>query len=61
MMESREQKLIDICFSIGLMIQSHESFAKKTTEETAEWVAWQLKLSGFPTEPIGSSWGVLIK
>ena len=28
-------------------------------EETANWITKQLKDSGFPTHPVGSSWGVL--
>lgn len=29
-------------------------------EENAAWIARQLNLMGFPTEPRGVSWGVLI-
>ena len=56
----REQKLIDTCFQIGLMIKSEKSFRKMSTGEAAVWIAQQLKQAGFPTTPSGASWGVLI-
>lgn len=58
-MKSNEQKLIDIIFEIGLMIHNNEWFNEKSNEEVAEWIREQLKICGFDTEPIGSSWGVL--
>lgn len=66
---NREQQLIDICFSVGLMLHdpcSREEdkssyFKGKSNEEVAEWIASQLEACGFPTKPMGSSWGVLVK
>lgn len=58
-MKSNEQKLIDIMFEIGLMIHNNEWFNEKSNEEIAEWIREQLKMCGFDTKPIGSSWGVL--
>lgn len=57
MIESREQKLVDLCFTFALM--SKEYMQKKTREEIAEWVAHNLKELGFHTRPMGMSWGVL--
>jgi hypothetical protein len=54
------QKLINICFEVGLQINSNKAWFKdKTTEETAIWIAGQLKKCGFPTKPVGASWGIL--
>ena len=58
-MKSNEQKLIDIMFEIGLMIHNNEWFNEKSNEEVAEWIREQLKMCGFDTKPIGSSWGAL--
>lgn len=49
------QKLIDICFSCGLITFSGD------TKEKAAWIAQQLRLCGFDTKPVGASWGMLIK
>ena len=60
--QSREQKLVDICFSCVLTVLNEkyrDSFIKMSQEERAEWVAKQLKGCGFPTEPSGASWGRL--
>lgn len=60
MIRSNEQKLVDICFQLALTMRKHnEHFNKLTIEETAEWVAKQLNDCGFPTTPMGMSWGVL--
>lgn len=59
--QSNEQKLVDLCFEIGLMISDKEyKFYEKSIEERAEWITRQLKGCGFPTMPCGMSWGVLI-
>jgi len=59
---SREQKLIDICFSIAITLHMHQAGWKDASiEEVAEWVATQLQECGFPTHPVGMSWGVLEK
>ena len=58
-----EQILVDICFQIALMINDpkyREGFSKLDKEGTAEYVSKQLKMCGFPTRPVGSSWGMLI-
>lgn len=58
MTKNPHQILIDTMFSIAMLMQSGR--AKFTTQtECAEWVARQLRLVGFNTEPVGVSWGVL--
>ena len=57
---SDEQKLIDICFELVLVATQNKKFCKKSNEEKAAWVARQLRLCGFETEPMGASWGVLV-
>lgn len=62
-----EQKLIDLCFQIGLMLSTPGKdrgdipydMTVWDLEEKAEWIAEQLRLNGFDTEPCGASWGVL--
>ena len=67
---NNEQKLIDLCFSIGLLISDTKgkdregneiTLYKKSNEEKAEWIARQLRACGFDTVPRGMSWGVLKK
>jgi len=65
-MKSKEQKLIDICFSLCIsqlidMKKYPEIWKNKSIPEVAEWITDQLKQCGFETFPIGSSWGVLIE
>lgn len=55
----REQKLIDICFQIGITIHHHNSLKVMSKEKLTGWIAEQLKECGFPTKPVGMSWGVL--
>lgn len=55
--KSSEQQLIDIMFEIA--ITSAQLMHGRTNQEIAEWVSLNLKECGFPTLPIGSSWGVL--
>ena len=56
----REQKLVDIMFQIAAVtLENSERFKGIGHEKHMEWVAEQLKNCGFPTKPIGSSWGVL--
>jgi len=59
MTTEREQKLVDITFQVSLMIHKNESFAEMNAEELTGWVALQLEMCGFPTKPVGSSWGKL--
>lgn len=69
MATKREQKLIDLCFEIALMLSTPGTdrdnkpydLTKLSHEEKGEWITRQLKLSGFPTHPVGMSWGVLDK
>jgi hypothetical protein len=63
MERSNEQRLIDISFDLVLTFRSHYNsyFKDKSQEEVAKWVAANLDLCGFPTEPVGSSWGILKK
>jgi len=57
---SNDQKLIDICFEIGLTISdTRYNMYKKSNEEKADWIAQQLRGCGFDTQPVGSSWGKL--
>ena len=58
---SREQQLVDICFELVLTSVNHIWFKDKKIEEVANWVAEKLRDSGFDTQPMGSSWGVLKK
>ena len=59
---SREQQLVDIAFQMVLTVldkEFHKNFYRMTKEQQAAWVARQLDGCGFPTKPVGSSWGVL--
>jgi hypothetical protein len=58
--KSREQKLIDIMFEVAQISRYH--FGKMENydrDKHMEWVAEQLRICGFDTEPRGLSWGVL--
>lgn len=60
MRESREQKLIDLCFAVGMHLHiGRKHWNGKSREDVADWIADQLKSCGFPTKPVGMSWGVL--
>lgn len=54
----REQELVNICFACALHAADYH--AGQSHEQVAAWVAEQLKGCGFPTEPRGISWGVLV-
>ena len=57
---SREQELVDICFSIGLQMSEQSlSFDIMPVDEKADWIAKQLREAGFDTSPVGSSYGIL--
>lgn len=61
-MRNREQQLVDLCFSIGLTISDPKNrLINLSTGKKAKWIAEQLEDCGFPTTPIGMSWGVLDK
>ena len=54
------QKIVDICFSIALTINSRQDYFKgKNSQEVAEWVSSQLDACGFPNHPCRASWGKL--
>lgn len=63
-MRSNEQKLIDITFQIAGTISDPKYrmvFDGMTHEQRMHWVAQQLETCGFVTQPMGASWGVLVK
>lgn len=53
----REQKLVDIAFQLAIVGAQHLN--GKSSDEVAKWAATQLEECGFPTVPMGMSWGVL--
>ncbi len=57
---TREQYLVDLMFSMVLTVNSGDATFKNSIDAAA-WVAKQLRLCGFDTEPVGSSWGKLKK
>ncbi len=59
MTKTKEQELIDICFQIGIAVHHHRSLQCMSKEKLAKWIADQLEGCGFPTSPVGTSWGVL--
>ena len=56
---SREQRLVDICFQLVYTAAGSKVIQRMAHEERMAWVADQLRKSGFDTEPMGISWGVL--
>ena len=54
-----QQTLIDLCFEIGIMIHTDKRLKKMSRDEIGEWIAEQLRMMGFDTHPVGSSWGML--
>lgn len=64
MVESNEQKLVDITYQLvfeAMDKRNKKFFKSKTREEVAEWISDQLTQCGFPVKPCGASWGVLQK
>lgn len=57
----REQELVDIMFEVLLKTTVDEVFCKLSNEDKAKWLRNTLKNCGYPTEPMGASWGVLKK
>jgi hypothetical protein len=57
--EAALQKLVDICFSVAIMVHCEERFIKRGKDGVAAYVAEQLKGCGFPAHPSGMSWGIL--
>jgi hypothetical protein len=61
---SEAQRVIDLTFSIAGMISDpayRKQFDALTHQQRMEWVARQLRECGFPTQPMGASWGVLTR
>lgn len=69
MNRSNEQQLVDLCFSIALMLSTKGvgrdgkkyDMTKLSIDEKALWIAKQLRDAGFDTRPVGSSHGILVK
>jgi len=59
MMKNNDQKLVDLCFHIGITIHAYEILQKLSRKDLGTWVADQLRNNGFDTTPVGLSWGVL--
>ena len=59
MSREREQKLVDLMFSVAFA--SAKSLHGMSQENIAVWVAKMLEVTGFPTKPCRSSWGVLVE
>lgn len=56
----REQGLVDLMFDICLSMKDRPDWVEKANyENICIWVAKTLRSCGYPTQPIGSSWGVL--
>lgn len=61
-MNNEERQLfIDTCFMLVLHATSSQELLLATQHERAKWVAHNLEQIGYPTKPVGSSWGVLQK
>lgn len=59
--EKTKQDLVNICFEIAMTVAERpDVFNQMSKEDIAKWTAKQLRMCGFPTEPCGASWGVLI-
>ena len=56
-----EQQLIDMMFTLAMMMRDKSGMRYMTKEQLAEWVARNLADCGYITEPMGSSHGVLKK
>ena len=56
---NNEQQLIDMMFTLGMIMRDKSGMRHMTREQLAKWIARNLRDCGFDTEPIGSSWGVL--
>ena len=58
-MTDNEQKLIDVMIEMVLRATDDEVFCAKPKAEKAKWVTDKLRIMGFKTVPVGSSWAVL--
>ncbi len=60
-MRNKEQELVDLCFELVFTaVECHDYFKDKTKVQIAEWVSGRLAGCGFPTVPVGMSWGMLL-
>jgi hypothetical protein len=58
---TESQRLVDVVFGVAVHLHMYRNhFVGKSVDEIADWVAKQLDFSGFPTIPMGSSWGTLV-
>lgn len=55
----REQRLVNICFEIAMRLNMSDA-TFENNEKCGEWVAQQLRNSGFDTKPCGMSWGIRV-
>ena len=59
-MQSREQKLLDICYEVAFTVQSNQKwFEGKTKKQIADWLTKQLIENGFDIDSCGGKWGIL--
>jgi hypothetical protein len=56
-----QQKLINIMFEMVYRITQDRPDWRPDRDEAMAWVAYNLKECGFPTAPVGMSWGCLIE
>lgn len=57
MARSEQQHLVDIMFEVAQV--AAEFMHGKSQDEICKWTAEQLRKCGYPTTPMGASWGVL--
>tara|TARA_R110002096_G_scaffold406595_1_gene604914 strand:- start:414 stop:629 length:216 start_codon:yes stop_codon:yes gene_type:complete len=55
----REQKLVNLCFEIGMRLRMGDA-KFKDNEKCGEWIAQQLRDHDFDTKPCGLMWGVRV-
>jgi hypothetical protein len=56
---SREQRLIDLMFEMVYRTTQSHAYWRPDRDAAMAWVAHHLKENGFPTTPIGLSWGMM--
>lgn len=59
-MKDEIQELIDLMFQMVLAATDDPVFCKKPRGERMAWVANKLRIMGYDTHPVGSSWGVIV-
>ena len=60
MSREREQKLVDLMFSMAITLADPNTSRRKSPDDVRAWVVERLRQNGFPTRPVGMSWGVLV-